>query len=198
MSVVLCCAKKACRFIHGVYQKIYKNKPLSIFLSFTSFAIRVPAMSDLNEVKQIRLENLKALIEKMGGHGAQRKLSAVTGISSQYINNLLRGDRVIGEKTARKIEQTLKLPDGCMDRSSDVQKPVNDVGLDDEVLRLAFVIQSLSSKDRAVLQAMADALSQPKTCGAEVTKKAGQGDAWWADSGAGAGDADGSGGNPDR
>ena len=119
-------------------------------------------MSALNEIKQIRLENLKALIEQMGGHGAQRKLSDVTGISSQYINNLLRGDRVIGEKTARKIEQALKLPDGWMDRSSDVQKPANYVELDEEVLRLAFVIQSLSSKDRAVLQALVDSLAQPK------------------------------------
>lgn len=119
-------------------------------------------MSAIDETKQIRLENLKILIDQMGGHGAQRKLSDVTGISSQYINNLLRGDRVIGEKTARKIEQALQLPDGWMDRSSDVQESANDVGLDEETLRLALAIQSLSSKDRSTLQALVDSLAQPK------------------------------------
>lgn len=58
---------------------------------------------------------MQVLIERLGGHGAQRKLAELTGISYKFINNLLRGDRDISETTARKIEQSMQLVSGRMD-----------------------------------------------------------------------------------
>ncbi len=130
-------------------------------------------MNCIAEIKEIRRKNMQVLIERLGGHGAQRKLAELTGISYKFINNLLRGDRDISETTARKIEQSMQLISGWMDRDWESDIPINDMGLDEETVRLALAIQSLSSSERGALQALVDSLSHPKTYGTEVTKKAG-------------------------
>lgn len=150
-----------------------KSTLFQILCDLHQLLLALSFMNGMTVVKENRRKNMQALIERLGGHGAQRKLAELTGISYKFINNLLRGDREISETTARKIEQSLQLAAGWMDRDWESEEPTNPVGLDKEAVRLALAIQSLSPKDRATLQALVDSLAQPKAYGTGIIKKTG-------------------------
>jgi len=73
---------------------------------------------DINEIRRIKLTN----IIKMAGTAA--KLSCISGLSPSEISQMKSGkhNRNIGDKTARKIEESMKLPRGWMDHIDNINK----------------------------------------------------------------------------
>jgi transcriptional regulator with XRE-family HTH domain len=63
----------------------------------------------------IRRENLRRLIEKLGG---AVQLAEEIGKSPSFVSHLKTGHRSIGEKVARQIEQKLNQPLYSLDRDS--------------------------------------------------------------------------------
>ncbi|MDQ5910685.1 MAG: hypothetical protein QG599_2782 [Pseudomonadota bacterium] len=63
----------------------------------------------------IRLRNLQRL---MARYDSQVAFASALGQSPQYLNQILTGQRNIGEKTARKIEQALNLASGELDQDA--------------------------------------------------------------------------------
>lgn len=66
----------------------------------------------MKTVQDIRLENFKAIANRCE---SQRELSDKLDYTPGYINQLLLGKRNIGEKVARKIESSLRIPKGSLD-----------------------------------------------------------------------------------
>jgi len=65
------------------------------------------------DMQAVRRANLRALIEQWGGLRAlARKLGY---LQAPFLSQMNSGNRAITEKTARRIESTLKLPPGWMD-----------------------------------------------------------------------------------
>lgn len=61
---------------------------------------------------EFRRAHLLALIDKSG---KAQDLAEKAGLSPSYISQLVSGNREIGHKTARKLEERLGLPFGSMD-----------------------------------------------------------------------------------
>lgn len=57
-------------------------------------------------INETRVRKLKQLVTE---YGSQNKLSEASGINPSYISQMVNGFRAIGEKTARGIEDSLKL-----------------------------------------------------------------------------------------
>ena len=55
----------------------------------------------MENIKKIRLENLKTLVKEFR---SKTEMAEELDMKSSYISQLLSGYRAIGEKTARKIE----------------------------------------------------------------------------------------------
>lgn len=68
------------------------------------------------DIQAVRLKNLRFLVSQ---HDRQQDFAGLTGISVQYLNHLLHGRRSIGEKTARKLEKSLNIDPGFLDRDAD-------------------------------------------------------------------------------
>jgi plasmid maintenance system antidote protein VapI len=66
----------------------------------------------MKDVTEIRRLNLNKMVLK---HGTQVVLAEIIELSPARVNHLLTGQRNIGEKAARKIEQLLNKPYGWMD-----------------------------------------------------------------------------------
>ncbi len=65
------------------------------------------------EIAVVRLHNLRCIVSR---YETQQAFASATGLSGQYLNQLLMGHRNLGEKTARKIERALRLTPGELDR----------------------------------------------------------------------------------
>ena len=112
---------------------------------------------------------------------SDNELADRTGIPQPTISRIKNGhSRDPRDSTLRPLAEHFRL--SVSQLRGDVPVPtdkvcvaVNDRGIevDEESLRLALAIQSLSSSERGALQALVDSLSHPKTYGTEVTKKAG-------------------------
>jgi transcriptional regulator with XRE-family HTH domain len=74
----------------------------------------------LNQTEENRRERL---LELKNRHGSIAKLAENVGVTPGYISQLLNKRRPITEKTARKIETTLMLEQGWLDRVSDEAQP---------------------------------------------------------------------------
>ncbi|HAS84020.1 MAG TPA: hypothetical protein DCS43_15405 [Verrucomicrobia bacterium] len=70
----------------------------------------------MDSLKEVRRQNLNLILSSLGGHGAQKKLSEKSGIYHTHISNLRVGHKEMGEEIARKIEGTMGLSSGWMDR----------------------------------------------------------------------------------
>jgi len=71
------------------------------------------------DVSAIRLANLKSLVGARMEKGATKKgVSVELDMSASFLSQLLAGKRM-GDDLARKIESTLNLPHGWMDRLAD-------------------------------------------------------------------------------
>jgi len=69
----------------------------------------------MKEMKDIRQANLQVLSNR---YGSQRAIAEKLHKTPGYINQLLTGHRSISEKTARKIEALLVLPNTWMDQDN--------------------------------------------------------------------------------
>lgn len=112
----------------------------------------------------IRLNNLRQLVAK---YESQQAFADVAGLSVQYLNQLLTGHRNIGEKTARKIETSVKLEQGYLDRKNErpierKQSSDRDAGLSQRARMMGQMFDRLSPEQQDAVQAVIDALAQPK------------------------------------
>jgi SOS-response transcriptional repressor LexA len=80
-------------------------------------AASVPAVADYNGVmdaKEIRLENLRILVDEVGG---QRRLALRAGVNPAYLSQIMseRTARTMGDDVARRLERGTDKPRGWMD-----------------------------------------------------------------------------------
>lgn len=79
------------------------------------------------DVSAIRLANLKSIVAARTSKGSTKKDAAVElDMSASFLSQLLAGKRM-GDELARKIEVTLSLPHGWMDRlssQSSIREPI--------------------------------------------------------------------------
>ena len=73
-------------------------------------------MNTMNNLKEVRRQNLDLVLASLGGHGAQKKLSEKSGIYHSHISNLHLGYKEMGEEIARKIEAAMCLSSGWLDQ----------------------------------------------------------------------------------
>lgn len=80
----------------------------------------------LMDIKQIRRQRLKEIVDKYGGPGGFAKLrskpDADKPIDSSYVSQVLNGTRNLGETAARNMEERAGLPEGYLDRSEEKKK----------------------------------------------------------------------------
>lgn len=76
------------------------------------FCVSIAIIKSMKDMQQIRLNNLNALVRL---YGNQTRLGGVSGVSGNYISQMLRGHRNMGEKVARKMEVSIGLPSGWFD-----------------------------------------------------------------------------------
>ncbi len=79
-------------------------------------------MKDVTEIRRLKLKKLEL------EYGSQVVLAEVIELSPARVNHLLTGQRNIGEKAARKIEQIIKKPIGWLDTLDSDLKPTNHNG----------------------------------------------------------------------
>jgi len=72
------------------------------------------------ENKEIRLSNLMDLLKK---HGTQKAFAEYTGMDPAHVSQIVNGNRNMGDKVARQIEEKQGLPLGYMDVFHDHQIP---------------------------------------------------------------------------
>ena len=82
----------------------------------------VRGMKDVTEIRRLKLKKLEL------EYGSQVVLAEVIELSPARVNHLLTGQRNIGEKAARKIEQLIKKPIGWLDTLDSDLKPTNHNG----------------------------------------------------------------------
>ncbi len=112
---------------------------------------------------------------------SDNELADRTGIPQPTISRIKNGDsRDPRDSTLRPLAEYFRLSvsqlRGDMPLPADtVRVASNDqvIDVDEESLRLALAIQSLSSNERGALQALVDSLSQSKTYGTGIDRKAG-------------------------
>ncbi|MDG4594226.1 MAG: helix-turn-helix transcriptional regulator [Candidatus Contendobacter sp.] len=105
-----------------------------------------------------RLQNLKRLVSECH---SQQAFADAAGLSVQYLNQLLMGHRNIGEKTARKLERSLRLNPGWLDRSANEQPPsAAMVELSPRAMAVGRMFDRLSPDQQDAMQKVIDALAQ--------------------------------------
>lgn len=102
-------------------------------------------------IESVRRENLSRLVAV---YESQLMFATQAGLSGQYLSQLLMGRRNIGEKTARKIEASLNLDSGALDREAIMEnkapKSIQDLPLEQVMLLSDY--QHLSPKHRDVVR----------------------------------------------
>jgi hypothetical protein len=84
------------------------------------------------DIRDVRHQRLRGLLAE---YGAQQALAERMAVGPAYVNQLYVGKRKIGERTARKIEWSLGLPEGYLDGRDDALTPIEKAHL--ELYRLA-------------------------------------------------------------
>lgn len=140
--------------------------------------------SNVRTIDDIRLANLRLLIEDAGGQRALAdKIGKAPAQISQWINRApIQGTgrpRRMQTDTARDIEKKLHLPTGWMDRPNlyvpgaaadrSIAEPQTqyliDAGLRPDQIVMLELWEALGDKDRKTLQAVGDALAKPHPSG---------------------------------
>lgn len=85
------------------------------------------------DIRDVRLNKLRELIGDTSIRGAVTDFCNQYDLDTAYIRLLLYGKRRMGEKTARKIEAAMSLPDGYFD---DAELTINEDDLAKEVIGL--------------------------------------------------------------
>lgn len=114
------------------------------------------------EMTEIRKSNLRMLV---GRYETQYAFAAAANMNVQYLNQLLTGKRNLGEKTARKIEKSMNLDAGWLDRAMDAQHnelSVNNgsLGLSHRAIKVGKMFDRLSPEQQDAMQRIVDALAQ--------------------------------------
>lgn len=113
------------------------------------------------EVAMIRVNNLRSLVRR---YESQQAFADAAKLGVQYLNQLLKGHRNIGEKTARKIEASLKLDPGWLDHGSADQReesPENGAArLSQRAIKVGQMFDRLSPDQQDAMQKIVDALAQ--------------------------------------
>jgi len=113
------------------------------------------------EVSIIRFDNLRRLV---GRYESQQAFADAAKLGVQYLNQLLKGHRNIGEKTARKIEKSLSLDTGWLDRAIDDRReelPANGAArLSQRAIKVGQMFDRLSPEQQDAMQKIVDALAQ--------------------------------------
>ncbi len=110
------------------------------------------------EITLIRLQNLKRLVAECH---SQQAFADSAGLTVQYLNQLLMGHRNIGEKTARKLERTLRLDPGWLDRGAIEQQPgVAGAELSPRAIAVGRMFDRLSPDQQDAMQKVIVALAQ--------------------------------------
>ncbi|MDG4549847.1 MAG: helix-turn-helix transcriptional regulator [Candidatus Contendobacter sp.] len=104
-----------------------------------------------------RLQNLKLLVSECH---SQQSFADSVGLSVQYLNQLLMGHRNIGEKTARKLERTLRLESGWLDRGAIEQQPAACAELSPRAVVVGRMFDRLSPDKQDAMQKVIAALAQ--------------------------------------
>lgn len=73
-------------------------------------------------LRNIRIENLKRLLE--AGGGSITRLAKRAGKSPQQLSDMLRGQKSFGDAVARSIEEALAIPTGYLDNPNPEEVPV--------------------------------------------------------------------------
>lgn len=104
-------------------------------------------------IAQVRKANLRRVLDEFESLTAA---AVQAGVTKQHLSTLLTPSSPFGEKTARKLEESLGLEPGRLDRHGE---PGTDfAGLGDEELALARRIGRLLPRERAAVAAMVDGL----------------------------------------
>ncbi len=110
------------------------------------------------EITLTRLQNLRRLVSDCD---SQQAFADSAGLSVQYLNQLLTGHRNIGEKTARKLEQSLRLESGWLDHGSNDQlSAAAAVELSPRAVAVGLMFDRLSPDQQDAMQKIIDALAQ--------------------------------------
>jgi transcriptional regulator with XRE-family HTH domain len=107
------------------------------------------------EITEVRLANFKKIA---GTYKTQREFADALNESAGYVNQLLHGKRGIGEKVARKIEESLRMPRGALDveqvstEAIEFQSPaVAPIEVTSEELGVINLLRDLTSTQRKKL-----------------------------------------------
>lgn len=109
------------------------------------------SMNYLLEIQARRRGNLNRLL---ADYKTQRQFGDAVGLSVAQISHIVTGVREMGEEVARRIEQTLGLPLGWMDRSDvAVEEPIDySRAFPADQAKLLADYQRLSPKHRDVVR----------------------------------------------
>ena len=101
----------------------------------------------MEDIKSARLANLKMLLKE---HGTQRALADALDIVPNQISQWVNGNRAIGEKIARKIEEKLEKGHGWMDALGQPEKgrPVEAIDADLLEKHLVAAIEYSKKSDK--------------------------------------------------
>lgn len=75
------------------------------------------------DIHEIRKRNLRALIPDINEHGSVAAFARQHNLDPTYVRQILKDHRRMGEKAARKFEETLKLKSGELDAWSVKEEP---------------------------------------------------------------------------
>lgn len=84
----------------------------------------------MKNVREIRRFHLRRLLE---GYPTQRQFAEATDLSAAHISQMLNGAREVGDLVARRIESSLGLDPGVMDRA-EISEPMDLENLLKQVL----------------------------------------------------------------
>lgn len=134
-------------------------------LNHVPFARDLRIAGDDVEIRRVRLENLRKLIEQFAD-GNAAKYCEQYGLSYKTIQQILapKGVRNLGTRLARGIEARHKLEAGWMDtdRSRDSQGALVPGGRSDRAQRLAHLIEQLPPSSSELVEQLVQKLAATK------------------------------------
>lgn len=86
----------------------------------------------------LRRDNLRKWMRERSMSNTE--LADRVGVGRAYVSNLFREDRYFGEKAARKIEQSLRMPSGYLDSSGKMSMAVLDWDHPDDLDPVTFAL----------------------------------------------------------
>lgn len=98
------------------------------------------------DIYELRKSNLRQLIGNTEEHGAVAAFAKKHNLDPTYVRQILNNHRKMGEKAARKFEETLDLKRGTLDHQSvsETAAPYNVRDLSQRALAVAAAFESSS------------------------------------------------------